>query len=172
MQSRTVVVAVALVAVVGVTGASAFTTATVARDAQIDVANDDAGVIELANGNASAASTADGQLVLDFGDEQLNRNATFTFGDSDDPAAANGDAFYVRNNDDQAHEFTVEYTGSGDASVTLYAVDSSGDSTVQSGSSVTIPSVGQGEKVFVAVEIATPDTSPQTISGELTVSAA
>ena len=166
------VVAVALVAVVGVTGASAFTTATVARDAQIDIENDDAGVIGLEKGNASAATTTSGQLDLDFDGEQLNRDATFNFGDTDDPAAANGDAFYVQNNDDQSHEFTIEYTGNGSASVTLYAVDSSsGDTTVQSGSSVTISSITSGEKIFVAVKITTPDSAPQTIDGTLTISA-
>jgi hypothetical protein len=164
------VVAVALVAVVGVTGASAFTTATVARDAQIDIQNDDAAVIELADGNASAASTSGGELLLDFDNEGLNQDATFVFGDTTDPGASGGDAFYVENNDDLAHEFTINYTDSSAASVTLYALDPNTGNVV-SGSSVTVSSVGTNQRVLVAVEISTPGTGSQTINGTLTVSA-
>ena len=182
MRSRTLVVLFALVGVVAVTGASAFTTATVARDAQIDVANDENGAIGLTAGSVSGVSqNGTGALNLALGQEGtaqgLNTEGTFTYGATGSPTSTF--AFKVTNNDSQAHDLTLSYAfdGSDPSSATnveFFVYDDTGSqvATASEGGSATISGVGGGTSHYVLVRVDTTGvTSSEDLSGTLTVSA-
>jgi hypothetical protein len=177
MRARTLTVMVALVSVVAVTGAAAFTTATVARDAQIDVATDANGVIGIEAGNAPGATTQGSELVLNADNEDLNLDATFTYGDDTGPGAASpgdaADAFRVTNNDDRSHEFTFNLTTTGTGSLTLYLQQGTDSvQTLTSGGSTTI-TVPQDETVYVAAEVETGTTTGEDeVDGTFTITVA
>jgi hypothetical protein len=154
------VVAVALVAVVGVTGASAFTTATVARDAQIDVETDANSIIEIEDGSAPGASvTNDGQIELDADGDSLNQGANFTYGDETDPTS--NAVFKVTNSDDAEQQFTLEYDADSDSSgvVKLFVMEqgASDSIVINSGGSETV-TVSSTNTVYVAMAVETPDS--------------
>jgi hypothetical protein len=154
------VVVVALVAVVGVTGASAFTTATVARDAQIDVETDSNSVIQIQDGPAPGASvTNDGKLEIDADGDSLNQDANFTYGDETDPETSA--AFTVTNGDDSEQQFTLEYDADSGSSgaVKLFVMEQTASSptVINSGNSATI-TVPNGNTVYVAMAVETPDS--------------
>ncbi len=96
-------------------GASAFTAATVDRQATVDVVADDTGLLALTDGNSGNLVFQDGsteQLGIDFGNNSAagaNVNAEFELGDPAGPSASN--AFTIENRDDEQHEIDVEYTG-------------------------------------------------------------
>lgn len=169
MQSRTMVVAVALVAVVGVTGASAFTTATVARDAQIDVATDANSIITIEDGGAPGASvTSDGQIELDADGDSLNQDANFTYGDETDPTS--NAVFKLTNGDDATQQLTLNYdadSGSPGAVKLFVMEQGASDSTmINSGGSETV-TVSSSNTVYVAMAVETPDSVSGTTSDEI-----
>jgi hypothetical protein len=173
MRSRTLVVMFALVGVVAVTGASAFTTATVARDAQIDVADDGSSVIELGDGTVDGASVTDGTLEID-GEESdsLNREALFRFGDNSTASDAQSEhAFTITNADEDAHTFDFELSGAPGVTIELW--DDSGEvATVGNGNSVSAGSVSSSSTLYAVIIVDTgTSTGTDAIDGTLTIEA-
>lgn len=99
-------------------GASAFTAATVERQANADVVTDENGLLALIDGNSGNLVYQDAstdQLVIDFENgtaDGANTDALFEIGDPAQPGTSQ--AFRVRNNDDEAHAVNVSYTPDAD----------------------------------------------------------
>lgn len=107
------IIALMLLLGTGVIAASSFTTATLERNANIDVVGDTDGVIALVDGNSGAVVQygTNGDLVIDFtvGSAQgVNVNSTYELGDPNDPS--NERAFNITNNDGVSHTIELDYT--------------------------------------------------------------
>lgn len=182
---QTTVLVVGLVLAAAFTmGTSAFTTAEIERQANIDVVADDQGLLALTDGNS-------GDLVFQNSDEQLeidltagtadgaNTDARFVLGDEDSPSTAQ--AFTVTNNDAESHDITVEYSehDSNDASNLQFEFYDSSDTLVgtadEEGNAATL-SASADETFYVIVVIDTGDgatdvvTSGENYTGTLTLS--
>ncbi len=111
--TKTLLVAgIILVAGVSV-GTSAFTTAQVDRQANVDVVADEAGLLGLTAGNSGELvfQDAEGQLGVDFAAGTAggaNTNALFELGNPADPTGSQ--AFLITNNDVESHVINAEYT--------------------------------------------------------------
>ncbi|GAD53105.1 hypothetical protein MBEHAL_1865 [Halarchaeum acidiphilum MH1-52-1] len=107
MRFKLAAIALGIVVVASAFGASAFTTATVQRDANINVASDSGGLIGLTAGDSELVSSpTDGQLSIDVaqGDASgVNPNSSLTIGNESSPA------FNITNNFPSAHTFNVSY---------------------------------------------------------------
>ena len=110
--TKTLLVAgILLVAGVSV-GTSAFTTAQVDRQANVDVVADEAGLLGLTDGTSGELVFQDGegQLGIDFTAGTAggaNTNALFELGNPADPT--NSQAFMITNNDVESHVINTEY---------------------------------------------------------------
>jgi len=174
-RKLTVLGLAALVLLAGTAMAStAFTTATVDRDANIGVQSDEGAVVQLAPGNVGAASVnASGALNVDAGSANgLNPAGSFTFGDAANPTATY--AFNVTNaaNDGNQHSYTVSYSQSaGTGTVGFQFFDDTGAAldTADNANDATF-SLNNGETAFVVVTIDT-DADLTDISGTLTITA-
>jgi len=110
------------------TGAVAFTSASVSRNVNVGVSADSTAIIGLSAGSTNAASEqSNGELVIDTsnGSNDLNVEATFTYGDTSDPS--NSYLFSLTNNDSESRDFTLSYTG-GSGVVSFEVFDNSGTS--------------------------------------------
>jgi hypothetical protein len=116
-------------------GASAFTAATVERQANTDVVADEDGLLGLTDGNSGDLVYQDAgtdRLVIDFANGTAlgaNPDALFELGDPENPGTSQ--AFTVANNDDEAHEITASYTldaddGNADVNYEFRIFDSAG----------------------------------------------
>jgi hypothetical protein len=103
-----------IILVAGVSvGTSAFTSATVERQANADVVTDSNGLLGLSDGNSGNLVYEDtqDQLAIDFENGTAlgaNTDALFKLGDPTDPGASQ--AFQVTNNDAESHQITAAYT--------------------------------------------------------------
>ena len=110
--TKTLLVAgIILVAGVSV-GTSAFTTAQIDRQANVDVVADDAGLLGLSDGTSGELVFQDGagQLGIDFTAGTAggaNTNALFELGNPNDPTTSQ--AFMITNNDVESHVINTEY---------------------------------------------------------------
>ena len=110
--TKTLLVAgIILVAGVSV-GTSAFTTAQIDRQANVDVVADDTGLLGLSDGTSGELVFQDGagQLGIDFTAGTAggaNTNALFELGNPDDPTTSQ--AFIITNNDVEDHVIETEY---------------------------------------------------------------
>lgn len=166
--SRTVaVIAVMLLTGTGVIAASSFTTATLARDASIDVVSDSNGVIALVDGNSGgivAVDGATGELRIDFGVGSalgVNVDSVYELGDPADPSQR---AFNVTNQDTVTHNVTLNYTvadgtsgvGDGQSSVEFLVFDSSGTQVAaedeEAGTATFTANSGESFAVVVVVD--------------------
>jgi hypothetical protein len=131
---KTLLVAgIILVAGVSV-GTSAFTSATVERQANADVVTDQNGLLGLTDGNSGnlVYQNADDQLAINFENGTAlgaNTDALFELGDSDNPGSSQ--AFLVTNNDAESHQMTAAYTpnaddGNADANIEFRVYDNAG----------------------------------------------
>ncbi len=178
-----VVLGVSLLLATSIVGASAFTSATLQRDAQIAVQNDANAIIGLdANENVPGVTEkTNGELLLKLDEGSgLNPTATFTFGDSTNDVAA----FVVGNNGTDEYDVSFEYDlsdssndGSTDANVQFAVYDESWGSTVttfneETDYSSTTPSttISKDGVRYVVVTVNT-DGDTTDLSGTLTVSA-
>jgi hypothetical protein len=110
------------------TGAVAFTSASVSRNVNVGVSADSTAIIGLTAGSTNAATEqSNGELVIDTsnGSNDLNVEATFTYGDTSDPM--NSYLFSLTNNDTTSRDFTLSYTG-GSGVVSFEVFDSTGTS--------------------------------------------
>lgn len=149
-------------------GASAFTSATVSRSPQINVAADGAGPISLSDGDTGIEKIdSNGELSISVSQlsanvDGLNPNATYTFGNetaingSSSPSASDY-VFSITNEDTSSHDVTVEFTSSNSLSAnnvqfTLVKADQAtgGKKTVKvgSGNSKTV-TLSSGETWYV-----------------------
>jgi hypothetical protein len=183
MRFKLLIIGIAIAIVATTIGASGFTTATVERQADINVTNDNTGLLALEDGDEDQVFTNDdGELAIDMSNttdaDGLNPNATFTFGDRSDPE--NGFAFSITNNDDEDHEVALNYThdetsfeggsenlnfsvynSGGDQKASFTETDSSGDVSVK-----------HEETVYVVLEVDTTDaTEDDDLDGTLNVTA-
>lgn len=155
MKRRTVVGSVGAAAL-GVVGVSAYTSATVARAASLTVENDDNAVLELTDG--VGATLTGGTLELDGDGDNINRDATFEYGDTSDPSAT--PAFTITNGDGQSQDITISLSKSSSAGHALTlktklegnsSVDNVGEGGTQT------YSVPSSDSVYVAFELVTAD---------------
>lgn len=111
MQRRTFIASIGAVLGTSV-GAAAYTNATVARNANINVVTDDSGLIGLGDGTSGDLIDYNDQggLTIDLtrgSAAGANAEAQFAFGDSENAATAY--AFTVTNNDTAARDLTLDY---------------------------------------------------------------
>ncbi len=156
-------------------GASAFTAATVDRQANTDVVADQDGLVGLTDGNSGNLvyqDAATDQLVIDFENGTAlgaNTDAQFELGDPANPGTSQ--AFQVRNNDDEAHEIDVSYAlnaddGNSDANYEFRIFDSTGASvgTVTEEGTTASLAAGAGDSYNVVVVVDTGHGSAATLT--------
>lgn len=111
LASTLLVAGLILIAGVSV-GTSAFTTADIDRQANVDVVADDTGLLGLTDGNSGnlVFQNADDQLEIDFtkgNASGANTDALFRLGDRTNPSVSQ--AFVITNNDAEAHTINATY---------------------------------------------------------------
>lgn len=182
MEKSTTVLAFLVVAA-GAVGAASFTSATVDRQATIDVAADNNGVVGLSpTGDVSEVTTSGDKLsiALNPGGTGLNPGGSFEYGDPADSSAAA--AFNITNNADTTQDLTLSYTVTGTDSspadnVQFKLYDAATDPTLVTGTATenndyTITGLGPGESRTVVIVVdTTGQTSTDDLSGTLTISA-
>jgi hypothetical protein len=110
---KTLLVAGVILVAGGAVGTSAFTTATIDRQADADVTTDSNGLLGLSDGNSGnlVYQNANDQLAVNFANGTAtgaNTDALFELGDPSAPGTSQ--AFQVTNNDAEAHQITASYT--------------------------------------------------------------
>jgi hypothetical protein len=145
-------------------GATAFTSATVDRNANIDVVADSNGLLALTDGNSGNLVFQDAsteQLGIDFTSGTAagaNVNATFELGDPAGPTASN--AFNVENRDDEQHQINVAYTGAstnGEDNLNISVYDDTGaflDSATEEGTTASFTAPA-GNTFYVVLTVDT-----------------
>ena len=182
MRRKFTVLAVAFIAISATLGASAYTTGSVSRSANISVVNDDVGLIALSDGTSGPLvfQNASGALEIDFtkgGASGVNTASHYELGNPAD--AVNQSAFNITNNDAEAHDLTISYTGAAlgdaDANIEFTVYDSSGAvaATVsEESTSATISGAAAGSTYYVVIVVDTYGVQSGTnLSGTLKVSA-
>lgn len=192
MRKEMLAVGLALTLVATAFGASAFTSASVTQNANIEVASDQNALIGFTAGGAGGQMVynEDGSLQIDTGSladaEGVNANATYTLGNASDvgsstPVTAENAAFVVTNNDNTAHQFDFSYSNDSDSSGSVAfdvytnpggvnGSDHTDEGTVNATNSVTTSSLENGEKAYVVVHIDTQGMNESdSLSGSLTV---
>lgn len=184
MQTRILTVAMVVIAISAAVGMSAFTSGNVERSANVNVVNDDVGLIGLEDGNSGELVTQDGttgELTIDFTSGSangVNPSAHFELGD---PANGNETmAFNITNNAAQSVDLTMDYTltnteSDGDANIRFQVYDGTGTQvanvTEHSGAQ-NINGVASGTTHYVVIVVDTNGlTSSDDLSGTLKVSA-
>lgn len=108
------IIGVALLVGVAFIGASAFTTATLERDANIDVVADPSGIIALQDGTSGGLvqQEANGEIAIDFENAGAglgaNVQSRYELGDPANPTTEY--AFNITNQDTVSHQIELEYT--------------------------------------------------------------
>ena len=182
MRTKLTVLAVAIIAVSATLGASAYTTGSVSRSANVNVVSDDAGLIALADGTSGdiVTQTSGGELSIDFAvgtASGVNPNAQYEVGDTTDPTT--NAAFTVSNLDSQSHSLTLAYTGAGATgngadNVQFQVYNSTGSSmgTASEENSLTLSNAASGSTYHVVMVVDTTGLDNSTdLSGTLEVSA-
>lgn len=132
------VLGVALLVGAAFIAASAFTTATLSRDANIDVVADPSGIIGLQDGNSGGLVYlgSDGELKIDFDRNNnglgANTNSTYELGDPANGATTY--AFNITNQDTIQHNVNLTYTpddpaivGTTDPNIVFQVYDTGGN---------------------------------------------
>lgn len=180
---KTVLVAGLIMVSATAVGASAFTAATVDRQANTDVVADENGLLGLTDGNSGNLVFQDAstdQLVIDFENGTAlgaNTDARFELGNPAAPSTSQ--AFQVRNNDDEAHGINVSYAldaddGNTDVNYEFQVYDSSdalvGTVTEEGDTAALNAAAGESYNVVVVVDTGhstTTLTSTSDLSGTL-----
>lgn len=152
--------------IVGATtvGSMAYTTASVDRSVTANVANDDSAIIGLDPGSVSGVSlNGNGKLEVNPPND-LNKDATFEFGDTTDPSA--NPAFTITNND--SVQQTIEIGLSNFASSGIFTLHLKGPGGTQnsvSDNSTTVDYTLAGtDTIDAAITI---DTGTNDINGQM-----
>ncbi len=168
--------------VAGVTvGTSAFTTADIDRQADVNVVADQQGLLGLTDGSSGnlVYQNSNDQLAIDFtnGSAQgANTDALFRLGNPND--VTNSQAFIVTNNDDEDHQIDAAYTGSdsvtAEDNLRFEVYDSSGTSvgTISASGTNATWSATQNTEYYVVITVDTGHsadlvTSSEDLSGTL-----
>ena len=172
---------VALVVLSVAVAATAFTSGSVDRQANVNVVSDDTGLIGLTDGTSGGLvfQNASGALEIDFtknGAGGANTEAHFELGNPNNPT--NQTAFNVTNNAATAKDMTFDFSGSdsqdADANIEFQIYDSSGTQVAtlsEESGSVTVTGVASGETLYVVMVIDTHGLdSTADLSGTLTIS--
>lgn len=163
-------------------GASAFTSAELDRQADIDVVADDQGLISLIPSDDTQAAQLDdnGELSIDAAPDGqgLNVEGQFTYGDSVNPSNTN--LFTIENGAGESFTLSAAYVldaQEGDQGVEdtitfeVYDVDGNEVATIGAGDSELI-NVGEGDEFYVVMDINTEGLdSDADLSGSLQFSA-
>ena len=163
LASTLLVAGLILIAGVSV-GTSAFTTADIDRQANVDVVADDTGLLGLTDGNSGnlVFQNADDQLEIDFTNGSAggaNTDALFILGDGDNPSESQ--AFVVTNNDAETHTINAAYSADTAASQTdnlkFDIYDENGDNvgTVSAAGDTASLDAAAGESYNVVVTVDT-----------------
>jgi hypothetical protein len=114
MRFKLLVIGAAIAVVATTVGISGFTSATVERQADINVTDDTEGLLALEPGNESQIVKQGGQLQISMSEttaKGLNENATFTFGNPANPnSSVETYAFKIINKDDESHEVGLDFS--------------------------------------------------------------
>lgn len=162
-------------------GVAAFTTADLQREATVQLDDDSQAIIGLTPVASGITTNDNGQLSIQLGQEGsgngLNTDATFSYGDNDDPA--NKSAFTMTNNDEVSHSFTVNYgldatDPQGTTENVVYTFyDENGNKLGQASEDALASfSLNSGQTAYVVVEVNTPADKSGDLSGTLDISAA
>jgi hypothetical protein len=152
-RTRLFVVLAVFVAGFSIVGSGAFSTVTAERTVSVDVAGDDAALLELdphSGPNGAYAGLNDGQLEIDFdavSADGINQNASTTL----------ENVFNVTNSGAQSTSVYITKTGENDGLVTF----NTSDGTRIDGGSGNAVSVGTGETIEVTIYI---DTTGQNLA--------
>ncbi|WP_136592067.1 VCBS domain-containing protein [Salinigranum halophilum] len=141
-------------------GASAFTSASIDREANANVVADQNGLLSLTDGNSGDLIFEDGtgQLAMDLtagSAKGANTDALFVFGDRQSPSTTQ--AFTITNNDATTHDITVSYDGTDDNSAAnlqfeIYDAEGSSVGTVdEEGTTATISAPASATYYVVVV---------------------
>lgn len=172
-----------LIIVAATLGASAFTSGTVSRSSNVNVVNDDTGLLALSDGTSGPLvfQNSSGALEIDFtkgGAGGANVESHYELGNPSD--ATNQSAFNISNLDGESHDITVEYTGVSesqdtDANIQFQIYDGAGtkQATVsEESTSATLTGVGSGTTYYVVIVVDTHGLDNTVdLSGTLKVSA-
>lgn len=172
-KTHLVVLGMTLLLGTSIVGASAFTSASVQRDAAIDVVSDDVGIVGLGPGNSAIVALQGDKLTIDtaIGSASgVNQDATLTVGNSSSPSTDY--AFNVTNNAGTSKDVDFDYsitgtdtdTTSDDVRFTVYRNSSAVGSFTEEDSGLTVSSVGSGSTLYVVMTI---DTTNNPVSDDL-----
>lgn len=149
-------------------GSLAYTTASVDRTVTANVADDASAIIGLEPGSVSGITTdGDGKLLVNP-TEDLNKSATFEYGDTSDPSAT--PAFTITNNDSVQQKIVIGLSNFASSGLfTLHLKGPGGTEQTVSDNSTTVSyDVGSGETINAAITI---NTETNNISGQMNFSA-
>lgn len=182
MQLKMVALTMTLILVAAAFGTTAFTSGTVERSANVNVVNDDTGLLALADGTSGPLvyQNSSGALEIDFtkgGAGGVNAESHYELGDPANPVSEN--AFTLSNLDAESHDIALSYTGAdaGDADANIkFRVFESGGTEVatvsEESTSATISGAASGSTYYAVIVVDTHGVSSSTdLSGTLKVSA-
>lgn len=178
MERREFIIAAAGMLGLTSVGAIAFTTGSVARDINVDIAADDSAVIGLTPGPVAAVTIDNDVLTIDTDTTEsdgLNPDGDFEYGDDQDPTTTY--AFSITNNDGNTHDFTVgmedfSLGGSSSFEIELYQDDETHIGTVNPSTDVTYSGQTSTETIYAVMKLDTDGlTSVDDMNGTLTISA-
>jgi hypothetical protein len=179
MRFKLLLIGAAIAVVATMIGVSGFTTATVERQADIDVTDDTDGLIGLDAGDQAQIISTNGKLTIDMSQTRatgVNQDATFTFGNSSDPSKT---AFNITNQDGEEQTFGLDFQQSDDPvpgreNVNFSVYKSSGDRAFSETdgdgtSSSTGVTLDAGESAYVVITVDTTGAKGKTLDGTLEV---
>jgi hypothetical protein len=142
---------------------TAFTTSEVQRNADFSVEADAAARIQVTPGSGAGA-TVDSEGTLQLSLTNLNKDSSFTFGDTSDPSRVY--VFKFTNNNGTDHTFTVGATNIGNQA-TFYVKDPNNSSewTFTAPGTSSGFTLDDGQTAYVAVDIV--DTGTANFSGSV-----
>lgn len=182
MKFKIAGITMALIVVAAAFGASAYTSGTVERSSNVNVVNDDQGLLALADGTSGnlVFQNSSGALEIDFtqgGAGGANVESHYELGNPSDPT--NQSAFNISNLDAESHDITVSYTGvndsNADANIEFQIYDDAGAHVVtvdDESTSGSLSGAASGATYYVVIVVDThglDDTAD--LSGTLEVSA-
>lgn len=182
MKFKIAGITIALIVVAAAFGASAYTSGTVERSSNVNVVNDDQGLLALSDGTSGnlVFQNASGALEIDFtkgGAGGVNVESHYELGNPSDPT--NQTAFNISNLDAESHDITVSYTptvddGNADTNIEFQIYDQDGVSagTLDDESTSGSFSAPSGATYYVVIVVDTHGLTNSTdLSGTLKVSA-
>lgn len=170
-----------LIVVAAALGASAFTSASVKRTSNVNVVNDDAGLLALEDGTSGPLvfQNSSGALEIDFtqgGAGGVNVESRYELGDPASPTTQY--AFNFTNNGGEAHDIVLSYTdamtGDGDDNIQFQIFNSTGSNVAtvsEESTTATLSGVSSTETHYVVLVVDTHGVTNSTdLSGTLEVS--